>query len=147
MNEATADNNGVYLLDGHHGNGCRQREGERERQSSSIALRSVDPYTGDPLCLTVTFSIIYRRTVLFTLNILASSQRTLCSDICVNKDGPCQIKVWPEHQLLERAEQGVACSSLQLDRTRQYVHYVHSHGVNSHDICNLQHTHGKAYPF
>lgn len=40
MNEATADNNGVYLLDGRHGNGCRQ--GERERESSSIAVRSVD---------------------------------------------------------------------------------------------------------
>lgn len=33
MNEATADNNGVYLLDGRHGNGCRQSERERERES------------------------------------------------------------------------------------------------------------------
>ena len=32
MNEATADNNGVYLLDGRHGNGCRQSERERERE-------------------------------------------------------------------------------------------------------------------
>lgn len=29
MNEATADNNGAYLSDGRHGNGCRQRGGGR----------------------------------------------------------------------------------------------------------------------
>lgn len=45
MNEATADNNGVYLLDGRHGNGCRQKERERERARGiiSTALHSVDP--------------------------------------------------------------------------------------------------------
>lgn len=54
MNEATADNNGVYLLDGHHGNGCRQRASERGREREGeqpIALRSVDPYTAAPIFL------------------------------------------------------------------------------------------------
>lgn len=51
MNGATADNNGVYLLDGHHGNGCRQRERESEGETEcrSTALRSVPPYTSAPL--------------------------------------------------------------------------------------------------
>lgn len=47
MNEATADNNGAYLSDGRHGNGCRQKEregGEREGagERETTALRSVD---------------------------------------------------------------------------------------------------------
>lgn len=44
MNEATADNNGAYLSDGRHGNGCRQkeREGERGGERETTALRSVD---------------------------------------------------------------------------------------------------------
>lgn len=39
MNEATADNNGVYLLDGRHSNGCRQHERERERESDRLRVQ------------------------------------------------------------------------------------------------------------
>lgn len=41
MNEATADNNGAYLSDRRHGNGCRQREREIERASErgTVAVR------------------------------------------------------------------------------------------------------------
>ena len=70
MNEDTADNNGVYLLDGRYGNSCRQsrreRERERDRQCGSIALcrsialRSVDPCTSAPLLLPTCFSFSLR---------------------------------------------------------------------------------------
>ena len=85
MNEATADNNGVYLLDGRHGNGCRQSEGEREREREreiegegerergSIALRSVDPYTGAPLSFSTCYlspSPCIERQIVFTQNYL-----------------------------------------------------------------------------
>lgn len=47
MNEATADNNGAYLSDGRHGNGCRQKEserwGERERDCSCAQCWIVPP--------------------------------------------------------------------------------------------------------
>lgn len=57
MNKATADNNGVYLLDGCHSNGCRQSEreseGERETGSAGPQLCSVDPVTAAPLSLSM----------------------------------------------------------------------------------------------
>lgn len=50
MNGATADNNGVYLLDGCHDNGCRQSEkGGRKTECRSVAVRSVPPNTSAPL--------------------------------------------------------------------------------------------------
>lgn len=53
MNEATADNNGVYLLDGRHGNGCRQKE--REREGSSPQLCTVWIHAIRYLCKQVAF--------------------------------------------------------------------------------------------
>lgn len=65
-----ADYNGVYLLGGRHGNGCRQSEGERERRREwsresvrvySCAAQCAPLYS--PLCLVTRspFGLLYSK--------------------------------------------------------------------------------------
>lgn len=122
MNEATSDNNGVYLLHGHHGNGCRQSIGGRGKERER-ALRNVLPYITVPL-----FYILYsephwmRRGISLNpilplpilhhmVSRLLITRQMLSSNIHLHTAWHCQTKRTPACASCVRTGGGIARSS------------------------------------
>lgn len=102
-------------------------------QSACIERRTI---------LKPTICTVSPRTILIWSNCFTTS-----SDIHLHKhrSWPNSARLQPERQLLESTEEGVACSSLQLERIRRYVENAHSYCVVIH-ASDKQHTPTQPHP-